>query len=104
MRAAFGRLAGRDVPLSEIVGELGRATGRHVVDETGLAGRYDVTLTYTPDSVVLNPATRAEFPAIDPDGPSLGTALREQLGLRLQSRRGPVDVLVVERVQPPTPN
>lgn len=74
------------------------------MDETGLAGRYDGALTYTPDAVVLNPATRAEFPAIDPDGPSLGTALREQLGLRLRSRRGPMDVLVVEHVQPPDPN
>ena len=49
-------------------------------------------------------AVRAEFPAIDPDGPSLDSALREQLGLRLQRRRGPVEVLVVERVEMPAPD
>ena len=104
VRPAFGRITGRDVSIGEVAGGIGFMSRRHVVDETGLTGRYDVTLTYTPDAVVLDPATRAEFPAIDPDGPSLCTALREQLGLRLQSRRGPVDVLLVEQVQPTSPD
>ena len=61
-------------------------------------------LTYTPDAVVLDPAARAEFPAIDPNGPALNTALQEQLGLRLRTTRGLVDVLIVERASPPTAN
>jgi len=104
VRPAFGRITGRDVSIGEVAGGIGFMSRRHVVDETGLTGRYDVTLTYTPDAVVLNPSVRAEFPSVDPDGPSLATALREQLGLRLQQRRGPVDVLVVERVEMPAPD
>jgi uncharacterized protein (TIGR03435 family) len=104
VRLGFGSLTGRDVSIGDVVRALAGQERRHFVDESGLSGRYDLTLTYTPDAVVLNPAARAEFPAIDPDGPSLGTALREQLGLRLQSRRGPVAVLVVEQVQPPSPD
>ncbi len=104
LRPDLGRITGRNVSSADVAAGIGVLTRRHVVDDTGLTGRYDVTLTYTPDAVVLDPATRAEFPAIDPDGPSLGTALREQLGLRLQSRRGPVDVLIVEGVQMPSPD
>ena len=104
IRIGFGRIAGRDVSMSDLANGLESTTQRHVVDDTGLAGRYDLTFTYTPDSVVLNPAVRTEFPAIDPDGPSLGTALREQLGLRLQPRRGPVPVLLVERLEMPAPD
>jgi uncharacterized protein (TIGR03435 family) len=104
VRPAFGRITGRDVSIGEVAGGIGFMSRRHVVDETGLTGRYDVTLTYTPDAVVLNPSVRVEFPSIDPDGPSLATALREQLGLRLQQRRGPVDVLVVEQVEMPAPD
>lgn len=104
LRPDFGRITGRNVSSGDVAAGIEFLTRRHVVDETGLTGRYDVAVIYTPDVLVLNPATRAEFPAIDPDGPSLGTALREQLGLRLQSRRGPVDVLVVERVEMPAPD
>jgi uncharacterized protein (TIGR03435 family) len=47
---------------------------------------------------------QAEFPRIDPMGPSLKTALKEQLGLDFDQSRGPVDVIVIERVARPTPN
>ena len=104
LRVAFGQISGTGQRIADLVGALGRLTRRHVVDETALAGRYDFVLVYTPDAVALDTATRAEFPAVDPDGPALGTALQEQLGLRLRTTRGPVDVLVVERVLPPTPN
>lgn len=104
LRVAFGRISGTGQRIGDLVGALGRLTRRHVVDATALAGRYDFVLVYTPDAVILDPATRAEFPAIDPDGPALSTALQEQLGLRLRTTRGPADVLVVERVLPPTPN
>jgi uncharacterized protein (TIGR03435 family) len=104
VRPGFGRFTARDVSMRDVARGLETVRRRFVADQTGLTGRYDLTLTYTPDDVVLNPSVRAEFPAIDPDGPSLGTALREQLGLRLQPRRGPVEVLVIERVQQPSPD
>jgi len=85
LRVAFGRINGTGQSIADLVQALGRLTRRHLVDETDLAGRYDFALTYTPDAVVLDPATRTEFPAIDPDGPALNSALQEQLGLRLLS-------------------
>jgi len=71
--------------------------GRPVLDRTGLDGSFDVDVTFTPDNPTVD-STDA------PNAPSLMTAIREQLGLRLESTRAPVDVLVVDRVQPPTQN
>ena len=67
---------------------------RVVRDRTGLAGTYDVDLQCTPFN-----ATPA------PDGPpALLTAIKEQLGLQLRSATGPVDVIVIDRVEPPSPD
>jgi len=104
LRIAFGRIDGTGQRMASLVLALGRLTGRHVVDETDLTGQYDFALTYTPDAVLLDPATRVEFPAIDPNGPALNTALQEQLGLGLRTTRGLVDVLIVESASRPTPN
>jgi uncharacterized protein (TIGR03435 family) len=73
---------------------------RIVVDGTGLAGTFDVDLTWrfeTQDETI-----RALLPPPDPNAPSLFTALQEQLGLRLEPTRGPVDVLLVDHVERPT--
>ena len=81
----------------------GPATQRLVIDRTGLTGSWDLEVTYTPDRSQL-PAG-VELPSsIDPNGPSLYTALEEQLGLKLRPARGPVEVLVIDSVQQPTPN
>ncbi len=77
---------------------------RPVVDQTGLAGRYDFTLSWTPDETQFGgrgaqappPGDNASAP------PGLFTAIQEQLGLRLESTRAPVDVLVVDRVEKPS--
>ena len=66
-------------------------TGRPVVDRTGLKGRFDFTLTWAPEG------------STDSSAPSIFTAVQEQLGLRLEPTRGPVDVLVVERAERPAP-
>jgi uncharacterized protein (TIGR03435 family) len=76
---------------------------RPVLDRTGLAGRYDVDLTYTPEAFTA--AARAQRgtpvpPGVDPDGPSIYTALQEQLGMRLQSQRTAVDVVVIDAIRP----
>jgi bla regulator protein blaR1 len=94
------------VPINQILQLLSQNVQRIVVDRTGLAGNYDIDLTWTPEQIPQGrgdpPPGAPALPPIDPNGPSLFTALQEQLGLRLESTRGPVDVLVVEKVERPT--
>jgi uncharacterized protein (TIGR03435 family) len=72
--------------------------GRLVVDKTGLTGKYDFTLRWTPDM-----GHGSNPPGTDV-GPSLFTALQEELGLKLESTKAPVDVLVIDHVEMPTAN
>ena len=88
-----GLLRGRGVTLDQIAGEI--ATGRIVVNRTGLTGRFDVELRWTPDP---NATTAADAP------PGLVTAVREQLGLRLQSDTAEMEHLVIDSVERPTPD
>jgi uncharacterized protein (TIGR03435 family) len=69
-----------------------------VADRTGLEGNFSAMVTYAPDSGRL---TGPDQPATDPNTPSIFTALQEQLGLRLESTRGPVEVLVVDHIERP---
>jgi bla regulator protein BlaR1 len=84
--------------------------GREVLDHTGLPARtYDFTLRWTPELVTSAPGVPdgnpvPVAPLTDSSGPSLFTALEEQLGLRLESTKGPVDVLVIDHIEKPTPN
>ncbi|HUY94731.1 MAG TPA: TIGR03435 family protein [Terracidiphilus sp.] len=71
--------------------------GRAVVDQTGLTGRYTITLQWTPDDA---PAT----PQQDYSGPSMLTAVKEQLGLELKPIKGPLDTIVIDRVEMPSEN
>ena len=80
---------------------------REVRDHTGLTGVFDIDLTFTPDQPFRLPPnapddlTRAVH-SIDPNGPSLASALQEQLGLRLEIRKETVDVIVIDHVEKPT--
>jgi uncharacterized protein (TIGR03435 family) len=74
---------------------------RIVVDRTNLNGNYDFTIAFAPD---LGLAGSADTSAADSTAPSIFTALQEQLGLKLESTRGPVDVLVIDHVERPTPD
>jgi uncharacterized protein (TIGR03435 family) len=101
MRNVPGRIVYGGSALPEFLGALAILTGRSVVDRSGLSGpglsgRWDFVLTYTPENRL------AGGDAVDPNAPDLFTALREQLGLKLESTEGPVDVLVVTRVERPT--
>jgi uncharacterized protein (TIGR03435 family) len=74
------------------------------MDQTGLNGFFTVDLQWTPDALRNRAAQDAAAPLVNGqplnvDGPSLPTALQEQLGLRLESRKGPVDVLVVDSAE-----
>jgi uncharacterized protein (TIGR03435 family) len=100
-------------PVSQLAMVLTQMTNRFVVDQTGLAGTYDVDLQWTPPGVRMNrppggdgPPGGPPIPAPPPNanGASLETAIQEQLGLKLDPQRGPVSVLVVERAEQPTDN
>jgi uncharacterized protein (TIGR03435 family) len=104
----FGQLLAGGMPISRLATQiLSQLTGRVVVDRTGLTGGFDVDLKWTPTPDQLPPGPPppgVEPPSIDPNGPSLFAALQEQLGLKLDTERGPVEVLVIERLQQPTEN
>jgi uncharacterized protein (TIGR03435 family) len=104
----IGRLrAGGSTIEQFAAGLLSERAQRVVIDKTGLTGYYDISLNYTPTPEQLpqgSPPPGAPPPQIDPDGPSLFTALQEQLGLKLQDQRGPVEVLVIDSIDRPTEN
>ena len=78
---------------------------RTVADRTGLTGRFNFHLTWTPDQIPQRAAGAPDdLPPIDPNGPPIFTALQEQLGLKLESTTGPVEVLVIDSVEHPTPD
>lgn len=87
-------------PIREMALGLEGVVGRRVVDATGLTGNFDITLQWTPTPGL--DAQPAGTPTVTDDGASLFTAIEEQLGLKLESARGPVDVLVVDDVRRPT--
>jgi uncharacterized protein (TIGR03435 family) len=91
--------------LAALLAELsntGMSLNKPVVDGTGLSGVFDATLRFTPDRIPNGPGV-PDY-SIDPDGPSIFTALQEQLGLKLNARTGPVDVLVIDRAELPSAN
>jgi bla regulator protein blaR1 len=90
-----------------LVTVLARTLGRTVVDKTGLTGRYDFSLEYAPEEGGPPPAGGAGGAPPPPpadSGPSIFTALQEQLGLKLESTKGPVDVIVIDHIEKPTAN
>jgi uncharacterized protein (TIGR03435 family) len=102
-----GRLMSGGVPLADVASWLSRALEGVVVDRTGSSDRFEFTLTWTPDRIppaLSKKAGSKLWNAIDDDGPPLPTALREQLGLRLESKTGPVQVLVLDRWSRLVPN
>ena len=96
-----GRIRFGGYPLSLFANGLSQIVGRMVVDRTGLDGRFDFTLEWTPP--LPPPGVDGGAPVTE-TGPSIFTALQEQLGLKLESQRGPVRVLVIDRLERPTPN
>jgi uncharacterized protein (TIGR03435 family) len=90
-----GEIKWANSPLTDLKFVLAQETGRPVVDKTGLTGKYDFVLQYTP----------ADHAATDESGkPSIFTALEEQLGLKLVPTKQPVEVLVVDSMEQPTEN
>ena len=102
VRVGPGSVHGSGVTLAQLLNLLPRFVDRVVVDRTGLDGRFDLELDWTPAAGewVAPPIAGTGTPMAD--GPSLFTALQEQLGLKLTSTTGPVDVLVIDRAELPT--
>ena len=100
-----GRFTSNGLPLGPFISLLAPVVGRVVVDRTGLTGSWDLDVEFTPEPV--GGAAGVPVPPAAPvsaDAPSLVTALEEQLGLKLESTRGPVDVIVIESISRPTEN
>jgi uncharacterized protein (TIGR03435 family) len=87
------------MPMNVFANNLSQRMQRVVVDRTGLSGNWDFELTFAPEPPTGPLPPGVELPPSDPNAPSLVTAIQEQLGLRLQSTKGPVDVLVVDRIE-----
>lgn len=103
-----GNLIFNGFPLSRLAVNLSTWVQRVVIDRTGLEGPFNVHVQWTVDQrppfdSIGAPAREIEVPA-DQTGPSIFTALQEQLGLRLEAVKAPVDVLVIDRVERPTPD
>ena len=99
-----GRLRAGGLTMAEFAPLLTTLVDRIVIDRSGLDGRYDFDLTWTPEQPAKDAPVNDRLPAADTSGVSVFTALQEQLGLRLNGQRGPVDVLVVDNIERPTDN
>jgi uncharacterized protein (TIGR03435 family) len=103
----FGRLTIRAMPMAQFLQFLSPSLNRVVLDRTGLAGNFDLDLQWTPDLPQGRPPGEAPLvngQIVDPNGTSIFTAVQEQLGLKLESTKAPVDVLVIDHVEQPTPD
>ena len=98
------RIAG-DFSMADFAKILAPLLSRLVIDRTGLAGTYELSLQWTPliGQEPPVPGVDAQPPG-DPNGPAIFTAIQEQLGLQLKSQRGPVDIVTIERVEKPSEN
>ena len=104
--SGVGRIVGVGLDLPTIIGLLS-AVGRPIVDSTGLQGRYDIDVTYTPQpfsAEALVQRGAAPMPGVDPNGPSLLNAIQEQLGLKLQAKKMPIQVVVIDQIGSLTEN
>ena len=101
-----GMISAGGVTMTRLAELLSGNVGRTVVDRTALAGFFEFDLTFTPDPGQGLPAgplpPGVQAPNIDPNGPSLVTAIQEQLGLKLEPIRGPMQVTVIDSIQRPT--
>lgn len=102
MTGAEWIMKSNQTPLSILITALSgqpEISGRVLLDRTNLSGKYSFTLQWTRENLSAATAAASETP-----GPSLFTALEDQLGLRLESTKAPVDVLVIDHVEQPSPN
>ncbi len=102
IRGSCGRMTGVEAPMAILAMVLSRQLGRPVEDRTGLTGKYDFELAWTPEPGSCK--APADAPGPPEDGPSIFTAIQEQLGLKLESTKGPVEIVVIDHVEKPDEN
>jgi bla regulator protein blaR1 len=94
--------------MTDLIRQISNASGLTIIDKTGYAETFNATLEWTPGELAPsppgpgnggNPVSLADLP-----GPSLFLALQDQLGLKLESTKGPVEVLVIDHVEKPSAN
>lgn len=101
----LGRLGGQKVTMDELVAALSSLEKRMVVDKTNLVGKYDISLSWSPEPAEFPPGYQGPRPQINPKVPKLPMALQQQLGLRLEPETTPVEILVIDNVEmPPSKN
>jgi uncharacterized protein (TIGR03435 family) len=108
-----GMLTFRGLPITFLVGILSQQLGQTVVDKTGLTGKYDFSWQFVPSAAMIRQfggtpdggsgGNSTGIPA-DPDGTDLFTAVQEQLGLKLESGKGPVEIIVIDHIEKPSDN
>jgi uncharacterized protein (TIGR03435 family) len=102
-------MEGRKLHMADLVRELSRTLGEPVLDKTGFTGEFDIDLNYTDEDATKSPSSTAPY---DSGGNQLQThpdlsivfAAMDQLGLKLKPAKGPVEVLVVDHAERPSPN
>jgi uncharacterized protein (TIGR03435 family) len=97
-RTTCGHITGGRVTTEVLATMLSRLLGHDVLDQTNLSGKYDFELDWTPD------ADPCREKVGSPDAPSIFTAIQQQLGLKLDSGKGPVQILIIDHVEPPSGN
>ena len=109
-KAASGAWDLKNITIPALTMQLSRQLSRTVIDKTGLNDRYDVKLEWTPEggeggaeTLGLPPSLDAPAPTAS-TGPSIFTAIQEQLGLKLESAKGPVEIVVIDRAEKPSAN
>src|SRR5207302_3304435 len=107
IRGGNGNVTYVNITMQDIVRSLAESpvVGRPVIDRTGLAGRYDLHMEFTPEFVDSpnRDGSQVANPNAD-SGPNLFTALIEQAGLKLQAERGQVPFIVIDHIERPTPD
>jgi uncharacterized protein (TIGR03435 family) len=110
MMMGHGHFESEGTGMDVLTRSLSQNLGRTVVDKTSLTGNFDYKLDWTPDVApaaianVSNPADGDNLTSHDTGGPSLFTAIEEQLGLKLDAAKGPIDVVVIDQLNQPTAN
>jgi len=99
-----GVLKGGAMTMTELTGLFSRWLDRTVLDRTGLTGAFEVELGFSPEGLPGLPTPPPGVERPPTDNPPIFTAVEEQLGLKLESTIGPVDVLVIDHVETPTPD
>jgi uncharacterized protein (TIGR03435 family) len=104
IRMGRGLVEAYGINMERFLTVLSDTLGRTVIDKTGFTGTFDVHLEFAPDEAVVGGPPGQPASSADSNAPSIFTALQEQLGLKVDSSKGPVEVLVIDHAEKPSEN